>query len=310
MKTDKVRQFDCALYGVGDKIERILAFISDEKKEEIQEIRLRKEKPLAVTVFGKSYFVRADGALTRDKNYAVTVKESDLEEAFIKLTQNSVYSHIKEIKQGFVMMKNGCRAGIAGNFSEQAGITDISSVNIRIARQIKGVADALYENYEKGGVLICGAPGSGKTTLLRDFIRLVSDGGKRVAVVDSRGEISASFKGVCQNDIGVNTDVLLGFNKADGIEKATRTLFPNLIAFDEIGSVEEAKEVENCLFGGVDIVTTVHIDNIKEIFRRNVTKKLLGTGAVNLIVILESDRYGEYKIYTLSEVKKACGFYG
>lgn len=308
MKTNGSLKFDGALYGVGSRIGRILNFIDEENKAKIQEIRLRAEKPLAVTVDGKVFFVNNRSQLISSPSNAEKVTKSDIDEAFLDLTASSVYSHINEIKQGFIMMKNGNRAGIAGSFSEGGGITDISSINIRISREIFGVSNALFQKYSGGGVLICGGAGSGKTTLLRDFIKSLSDSGLRVSVVDSRGELSASYKGVSGNNLGVNTDVLLGFEKEKGIEIALRTLYPNIIAFDEIGTTGEAEKVKACLYGGADIITTAHLSDISDILKRSVTSKLLSFDAVKTVVMMEKTVGSGYNIYSADEVKKLCGF--
>lgn len=307
MSGAKGARFDSALYPVCQRLKRILIFIEEDKKSEIQEIRLRTEKPLAVTINGKAVYICKNSSFTHFPEEAERVSKEDIEESYKNLVNNSVYSHINEIKQGFVMMSGANRAGIAGTFSEQGGITHISSINIRVAREIFGVSDRLFDSYNTGGVLICGPAGSGKTTLLRDFIRLLSNSGKRVAVVDSRGELSASTGGISYNDLGVNTDVLLGFEKEAGIECALRTLYPNIIAFDEIGTAKELKEVIRCLYSGADIVTTAHLGEISEIFKREITADLMKTGVIEKVVIMGKTANEPYKIYCAHEVKKECG---
>ena len=305
METEK---FDNALYSVGEGIRKTLMFISDESKVKIQEIRLRAEKPLAVTIDGRVMFVSKNSSLKESSKEAFIVTKGDIDEAFKNLTSNSVYSHIDEIKQGFIMMKGGCRAGLGGKFSQNGGMTDISSVNIRISREIYGVSTKLSDNYIGGGVLICGGAGSGKTTLLRDFIRSLSDMGKRVSVVDSRGELSASYRGVSNNELGVNTDVLLGFEKAAGVEIALRTLYPEIIAFDEIGTIGEVKAVKDCLHGGADIVATAHLSEISRIMSRKITSALIKTEAISQIVMMGKRAGDDYKIYCADEVTRLCGF--
>ena len=66
----------------------------------------------------------------------------------------------------------------------------------------------IYGDGKLMNTLIVSAPCHGKTTLLRDIIRVVSDGGMTVGVVDERSEIAACYKGVPQNDVGMRTDVL------------------------------------------------------------------------------------------------------
>ncbi|MEE0839232.1 MAG: type IV secretion system DNA-binding domain-containing protein [Acutalibacteraceae bacterium] len=305
MEDKETMQFDRCLYGVGEKLNRILLFIEDNTKREIQEIRLRAEKPLSITLRGESFFVEQNSSVSKNADRAYRVTQKDIFESYKNLTQNSVYSHLKEIKQGYIAMRYGCRAGIAGAYSEEGGITHISSVNIRISREKTGVADRLFNEYSSGGVLIAGKAGSGKTTLLRDFIRQLSDSGKRVAAVDSRGELSATYMGISYNDLGVNTDVLYGFEKDKGIEIALRTLYPNIIAFDEIGRAEEIEKIRDCLYGGADIITTAHLGSTQEINKREIIRELLQTGAIQTVVCL-SDIAGEgYEI--IGEVKKLCG---
>ena len=80
-------------------------------------------------------------------------------------------------------------------------VRDVSSISLRIARQIRGVSrglvQSLYGTGETPSVLIVGAPASGKTTVLRDLVRSLANGeaGRyfRVSVIDERGELGAAF---------------------------------------------------------------------------------------------------------------------
>ena len=58
-------------------------------------------------------------------------------------------------------------------------------------------------------------------------------------VVDERGEIAAMYKGVPQNYIGIRTDVIENIPKAKGIKMLIRSMAPEVIACDEIGSKED-----------------------------------------------------------------------
>ncbi|MFR3972177.1 MAG: ATPase, T2SS/T4P/T4SS family [Subdoligranulum sp.] len=73
-----------------------------------------------------------------------------------------------------------------------AGFADITSLNLRVARQVPCVLppqlrrtlDAL-----NGGILVVGTPGSGKTTFLRSIIRYLDTARRIFCVADERGEL-------------------------------------------------------------------------------------------------------------------------
>lgn len=290
MKTKE--RFDLCLYGIGEDLRKSLINIPETVKSNVQEIRLRVGLPVALTVAGDVVYVRDDGSVCFYLNESLRrVKPSDLEETYRLLCGNSVYAHTEELKNGFIIMKNGCRAGVCGTLSENGFMSNITSVNIRIAREIFGAANDIINGYEGGGLLIAGPPGSGKTTVLRDLIRQLSNGsmGKymRTAVIDSRCEIGGSGTNFgIQNDLGSNTDVLVTADKAAGIEIALRTMFPDIIAFDEIGNSKELLAVKESFNSGVSVITTAHIGSVEELLQRPVTAELIKSGAVNQIAVL------------------------
>ena len=308
MKTKE--RFDLCLYGIGEELRKSLIKIPETVKSNVQEIRLRAGLPVALTVAGDVVYVRDDGSVCFYLNESLRkVKPTDLEESYRLLCGNSVYAHTEELKNGFVIMKNGCRAGVCGTLSENGFMTNITSVNIRIAREIFGAANDIINSYEGGGLLIAGPPGSGKTTLLRDLIRQLSNGsmGKymRVSVIDSRCEIGGGGTYGYQNDLGNNTDVLITGDKGAGIEIALRTMFPDIIAFDEIGSTKELLAVKESLNSGVSVITTAHIGNIDELMQRPVTAELIKSGAIKQVAVLSQLHGSSIKIFNAEDLKIA-----
>ena len=291
------RRFFNTLYAFGERISDILGKLPATLKNNTEEIRLRKGLPLAVTVNGDTVFLKANGGISFDfKDDLAVVTPRDIEESYKRLCGSSAFAHTEQIKDGYIIMKNGNRAGICGEFTDNGFIKDVKAINVRIAREIFGAANDIVKNFEGESILIAGPPGCGKTTVLRDLIRQLSGGinGKyyRTAVIDSRGEISGG--GV--NDLGYCTDLISIKDKAKGIEIALRTMFPEIIAFDEIGSLSELERVKESMFSGTTVITTAHIGSAEELFEREITRKLITEGIVKKTVLLPRLHGGKLEI--------------
>ncbi len=288
----KEKGFNNVIFYISNRIRRILQFLPDDIKSQVQEIRLRANLPVCLTIGGKTLFVGDDSAVSYTPSRAVLATYDELQESLMLLCKSSVYAHERELREGYISLPNGCRAGVSGAWGSEGQFCKVSSINIRIAREVMGCADALVSSYRRG-MLIAGPPGSGKTTLLRDLVRQLSSGAtgtyKRVAVIDSRGELSGGFEGAAQNDLGLSTDVLHTENKAAGTQIALRTMFPDIIAFDEVGTKQELQSIADSFNAGVDIITTAHCTSVRELLHRSVTKELINSGAVSDVAVLGSD---------------------
>ncbi len=235
---------------------------------EIAEIRLRAgRRAAAVTTDGRIF------------PCSEPFSREDIAECFQELCQYSVHSFTREIAEGFITLDGGHRVGICGtavmSSDKVETMRDISSLCIRLARQVRGCADELCEAAFAQGLcslLIVGKPMCGKTTVLRDLTRQVG-ASKRVALIDSRGEIAASVHGAASLDVGENTDVLAGFPKGRGIMTALRALSPDMIVCDELG--DDIAEVRACMFCGVHLTATAHAASLSQAMRRDGLKELI-----------------------------------
>lgn len=229
---------------------------------EIAEVRLRAGRPcVAVDIYGNMRV--CSDVFTQDA----------INECFSEICRYSLHSFQSEIARGFVTLDGGHRVGICGtavkNGDKIEFIKNVSGLNIRIAKEVVGCSDGLYNqlfSIQPCSLLLGGKPLSGKTTVLRDLARKLGEN-HRVTIIDSRNEISASVGGIPTLDVGLNTDVLCGCEKSEGIMMALRSMSPEIIICDEIAHDEAA--VEEALFCGVRVVASVHAGSIKEMRDRS-----------------------------------------
>lgn len=262
-------------------------------ENQVQEIRLQTGRPVTL-VFrdGRRFCTRHGGLTDLPEGDVLLARREDLEATLQRACEYSVYARQRELTQGFVTLRGGHRLGVCGTaVTDEDGIIhvrDISSLHLRIAREHRGCAAAVFRavQNDSGGVLLCGAPCSGKTTLLRDLARLLSvEAAQSVCLIDERGELAAVTMGEPQNDVGF-CDVFDGYPKAQAMEQALRCMSPQVIVCDEIGSSEDVRAVRQCLFGGVRVIATAHAATMQELSARPVLRALLATGAFGTFVFL------------------------
>ena len=187
----------------------------------------------------------------------------------------------------------------------------ISTLNIRIAHEVKGAAGRilplLYLNGQVGNTLIVSPPGCGKTTLLRDMIRLVSDGncygeGVSVGVVDERSEIGGSYLGVPANDVGMRTDLLDGISKVKGMMMLLRSMSPRVVAGDELGGKEDVAALWSVMQCGAKVLATVHGTTLEEIRNKPFLGELIEKRIFERYILLnKKERVGNIEgVYDVS----------
>lgn len=281
------------------KIRSAVFSISELEREHIQEIRLRLGRKLTANLFGKEYFVTCDGKLQNTCENAVNVTFEDIDTAYKRAFRNSLHSYHMEISNGYITIDGGNRVGFCGtavldsDYNSVDSVKHISSVNIRIAREIIGAGEDIYRKAFSDGpasLLIGGPPACGKTTVLRDLCRIL--GGKyRLSLIDERNELSASKDGVPQNNVGEMTDIFNCYDKYNGITIAVKVMSPTILVCDEIGAKGDLSALEYAVNSGVKLVATCHAGSFDEMKKRPAISKLmkekvfdyagiLGTGSV------------------------------
>lgn len=251
-------------------------------QKKIQEIRLRADRPILIYMEGREMFLTEQGDFSDSPSQAKCMSAGELEELLEHICRYSPYAFEEELRRGFVTVAGGHRVGVAGQAVLETDGTirtlkNISFLNIRISHQIKGAADRVLPGMYREGMLksalIISPPGCGKTTLLRDLVRQISDGnhygkGMTVGVVDERSELAGSFLGVPQNDVGMRTDVLDGCPKDKGLLLLLRSMSPQVIAIDELGSEAELEALKQAAACGCRILATVHGSSLADVEHR------------------------------------------
>lgn len=266
----------------------IIKNLSPMTKERVEEIRIRVRRPLEIITDGVPIFP------------PYTVTEEDGQQLLNKISQYSIYALEEELKRGYITVAGGHRIGLAGKVITEKGkvkaIRDISSFNIRIAKQKIGIATKLIPYlYEKKweSTMVIGAPQTGKTTLLRDIARIMSMGDNersipscKVGIVDERSEIAGSVKGIPQHELGVRVDVLDSCPKAEGMMMLIRSMSPDVIVVDEIGRDEDSIATMEAVNAGVGLLMSVHGSSLEELQTRPSIKKILDLKAIKRFVLL------------------------
>lgn len=269
-----------------------------ENQREVEELRLRVGRPPSV---------RRAGGERELELAAVTAQE--LREILSRAARYSVHSYAESLKHGYITLAGGHRLGICGTAAEEngqvIGVRGLSSVNLRIARQITDVAAQIAPWIGEDApqsVLLLSPPGFGKTTLLREWVRLISDRGYTVAIADERSEVAALADGVPQFAVGRCTDVLENCSKKQAALMLLKTMSPALLAFDEITAPEDVEAVSLCAHCGTAVIASAHAADVDDLRQRPLYRALLALHVFGYAVVIErNDGKRNYRMERLEE---------
>lgn len=254
---------------------------------ELEEIRLRPHAPMLLR------FRNGEQELS-----GVEVLPGELELILELASRASLYTVLPQLRQGYLTLKGGHRLGVCGSVRLREGeihaVSPLSSLNLRLARQVWGAGEGLIERLCPGGAfrsaLILAPPGAGKTTLLRDVVRCLSDGvnclPRRVGLADERGEVAALYKGTPQLDVGRRTDVMEGCPKAQALMLLLRGMNPQVLCGDEITAPGDVRAMEMAAGCGVELLCTAHGCGREDLLRRKLYREMLEQGIFHTLVTI------------------------
>ena len=221
-------------------------------------------------------------------------------------TGASLHASAAAMAGGFIPYR-GLRIGVCGEAAisggSMLGFRSIRSLAVRIpgacAQACRDAAQACLADGPRN-TLIVAPPGVGKTSLLRELIRMSSERGSRVGVIDERDELSDSQGSEGAYDLGPCSDTLIGLDKGTAATMLLRGMNPEIIAMDEITASDDLAAVQNITGCGVILYATAHGRSRDDMRRRALYRDLLEQHVFQLLVCISiQNGRREYRLEAL-----------
>ncbi len=280
-----------------EKIYTALSRIDTYSSLRIEEIRLRISKPLMIYTDEKGFCVDAHGNLGSE---GLTIENADIEQVFSAITGKSPYAFKDDLRQGFLTLSSGIRAGIAGSALQSDGhirsYKNINGINFRIPTEAFGISKQLMPYISRKNklinTLIISSPKLGKTTLIRDIARCAGSGigmpACKISLIDERQELAATAYGEPLFDVGRETDIISGVQKHIGVFMALRALSPDAVITDEIGKSTDLEALREVANAGVTMITTAHAPDLDTLLKRLFFKQVFDEKLFETYVVLSA----------------------
>lgn len=290
MKRELLKMFDV-------NIRSILFGALDLYGDGVEEIRLRTNQPLVCVIAGDEIPLNEKGKCKIEQAHIVSKQE--IKNTLKFMSNFSLFAIEDQIKKGFFTISGGHRVGVCGKVVSSNGevvtVKDISSLNIRISRQVVGCSERYLEyfinkNDRVNNTLILSAPNNGKTTFLRDMVRNISNNGFSCVVIDERSELGGTYEGEAQCDLGRRTDILDSCEKVQGMTMALRSMSPKVIVVDEIATDADAQALIKVFNSGVSIIATCHAENIQQLKQKSSFRSFLNEKLFDRYVFMKDKK--------------------
>ena len=253
---------------------------------EPEELRLRVGRRPSLLYAGREHFLDCE-----------TVGKDELIRVLERATGASLYNAAEAMRQGYFCV-GALRIGICGRAAAGGGFGEYTSLCIRLAREHRGICAAAADRLGAGrfqNTLLVAPPGGGKTTALRELIRTLADRGRRIGVLDERGELSGGvfYLGLC-------SDVIAGMDKLSGALLLLRSMNPEIVAADEISAPEDLRAAEEVYGCGVGLLATAHAADREDLMRRSSYRRLIEKGIFTCLLVIRQN--GKKRSYTLEAI--------